>query len=217
MTLKTLSAWLGAFALAGVLLWGPGLPAKDTPRDHLESVTTDLLAQIRERKSELESDNDALYELVTASLRPILDYDRIVQIVLGKKHYGQATPQQREEFVVALRQMLVRLYAETILSNAHGEVRYLPFETRQGKAYQVVKTKFLLPGRAPFDLNYLMRDVEGVWRVFEIRAGGIFLVKSLTKTLRPEIDQNGLNAVIERWRSSAVVEVDASFAPHTLG
>lgn len=217
MTLKTLSCWLGAAALAGVLLWGPGLLAKDSPRAHLEDVTTGLLTQIRVRQSELKEDNAALHTLVAASLKPILDYDRIVKIVLGKKHYGQATPQQREEFVVELRKQLVRLYAETILSNAHGEVRYLPFELQPDKKYQVVKTKFLLPGRAPFDLHYLMRDVEGVWRVFEIRAGGIFLVKSLTKTLRPEIDQKGLETVIERWRGAAAVEVDAPVAPHTLG
>ncbi len=217
MTLKTSSLWLGAFALAGLLLWGPGLLAMDSPRDHLQSVTSGLLGEIRERKSELQDDNQRLYDLVTAGLQPILDYDRIAAIVLGKKHYGQASEQQREEFIVELRRQLVRLYAETILSNAHGEVRYLPFEHKPDKAYQVVKTKFLLPGRAPFDLNYLMRDVEGAWRVFEIRAGGIFLVKSLKKTLRPEIDQNGLEAVIERWRGSAAVEVDASFAPHTFG
>ena len=74
----------------------------------------------------------------------------------------------------------------------------------------MVRTEFLLPGKAPVDLTYLMREVDGEWLVFEIRADGIFLIKSLKESLRPEINQNGLDAVIERLRSNNARESSVS-------
>ena len=138
-----------------------------------------------------------------ATLEPILDDDRILRIILGKKHYAAASAAQRGEFAESLKRQLIRLYAETILTYAGGEVRYLPFALEPAKRYQLVRTEFLLSGRAPVDLSYLMRAVDGEWRVFEVRADGIFLIRNLRDSLRPEIDQNGLGAVIERLRAGA--------------
>ena len=45
-------------------------------------------------------------------------------------------------------------------------------------------------------------EVDGVWKVFEVRASGIFIIKSLRKSLRQEIDQNGLDSVIQRLEQS---------------
>lgn len=108
----------------------------------------------------------------------------------------------------------MELYAKIILKYSDGEVRYLPFELQPGKPYQVVRTEFLMSGKAPVDLTYLMRRTEGEWYVFEIRADGIFLIKSLKDSLRPEIKQNGLDAVIQRLRGETSGETSRRFTPH---
>ena len=93
-------------------------------------------------------------------------------------------------------------------------MRYLPFEFQPDKPYQVVRTEFLMSGKAPVDLTYLMREIESEWYVFEIRADGIFLIKSLKDSLRPEIKQNGLDAVIQRLRGEMSGETSRRFTPH---
>ena len=198
LNLKGLSA--GALALALGLVVYPA--AGNTPDVHLKEVTDQLLTDIRTRKDEFRQDDEQLFAYVNKTLTPLLDGERIVRIILGKQHYESASPDQRDEFFESILQQLIRLYAKTILSYAHGDVRYLPFESKPDKPHQVVRTEFLLPARDPVDLSYLMREVDGAWRVFEVRAAGIFLVKSLRKSLRPEIDQNGLEAVIKRLRET---------------
>lgn len=177
--------------------------ADDSPQRRLEAVSTRLLEGIRARGGEFADDRAALDGFVRATLEPILDDDRILRIILGKEHYAAAGAAQRAEFAESLKRQLIRLYAETILTYSDGEVRYLPFELDPDRRFQLVRTEFLLSGRAPVDLSYLMRAVDGEWRVFEVRADGIFLIRSLRDSLRPEIDQNGLEAVIERLRSGA--------------
>ena len=175
--------------------------AEGSPQQRLEAVSTRLLEGIRARAEEFAGDRAALDSFVRATLEPILDDDRILRIILGKRHYAAAGAAQRAEFAESLKRQLIRLYAETILTYSAGQVRYLPFALAPDKRYQLVRTEFLLSGRAPVDLSYLMRPVDGEWRVFEMRADGIFLIRSLRDSLRPEIDQNGLEAVIERLRA----------------
>ena len=177
--------------------------AMGSPQQRLEAVSTRLLEGVRARAGEFGDDRPALDAFVRATLEPVLDDDRILRIILGKRHYAAASAAQRAEFAESLKQQLIRLYAETILTYSAGKVRYLPFELDPDKRYQLVRTEFLLSGRAPVDLSYLMRAVGGEWRVFEVRADGIFLIRSLRDSLRPEIDQNGLEAVIERLRAGA--------------
>ena len=191
-----------AFALALLLPW-TGAVLADSPQVRLQEVSDELLREIRMRMDEFERDDEALYGFVDETLAEVLDDDRILRIILGKRIYQEASPDQRGAFMVSLKRQLLELYAKLILKYADGKVRYLPFELQPDKPYQVVRTEFLMSGKAPIDLTYLMREIKGEWHVFEIRADGIFLIKSLKDSLRPEINQNGLDAVIERLRGEA--------------
>ena len=204
----------GAFALAALLLWAGAGATADSPQARLQGVSDELLQQIRLRMDEFEHDDEALYSFVDDTLGGVLDYDRILRIILGKKVYQEASPEQRNEFILSLKRQLLELYAKIILKYSDGEVRYLPFKLQPGKPYQVVRTEFLMSGKAPVDLTYLMRKSEGEWYVFEIRADGIFLIKSLKDSLRPEIKQNGLDAVIERLRNETSGKTSRRFTLH---
>lgn len=204
----------GAFALAVALLCPVSGAAAESPQVRLQGVSDELLQQIRLRGDEFEQDDEALYGFVEATIGGVLDYDRIVRIILGKKIHRESSPEQRDAFIASLKRQLLELYAKTILKYAHGEVRYLPFELQPDKGYQVVRTEFLMSGKDPVDLTYLMREVDGEWFVFEIRADGIFLIKSLKDSLRPEITQNGLDAVIRRLRGEASGSTSRRFTVH---
>ena len=196
------------------MLWADAGATADSPQARLQDVSDELLQQIRLRMEEFERDDEALYRFVDDTLGDVLDYDRILRIILGKKVYREASPEQRSEFTLSLKRQLLELYAKIILKYADGKVHYLPFELEPDKAYQVVRTEFLISGKAPVDLTYLMREIEGEWYVFEIRADGIFLIKSLKDSLRPEINQNGLDAVIQRLRGEAPGKTSGRFPAH---
>ncbi len=207
----------GAFALAALLLWAGAGATADSPQVRLQGVSDELLEQVRLRSEEFERNDEALFGFVNDTLGGVLDYDQILKIILGKKVYQGASPEQRNAFAESLKWQLIRLYAKIILKYSDGEIHYLPFELQPGKPYQVVQTEFLMSGKAPVDLTYLMREIEGEWYVFEIRADGIFLIKSLKDSLRPEIKQNGLDAVIQRLRGETSGKTSRRFTPHAHG
>ena len=48
-----------------------------------------------------------------------------------------------------------------------------------------------------------MKDSEDRWKIVEVVANGLRLVKSLRKSLLPEIEEKGIESVINRLESEA--------------
>ena len=197
-------SWAAAAAVAAVLL-GSGAVAEieESPQQRMERVTTRLLDGIRAREADFLADKRALSAFVREVLEPVLDGDQIVRIILGKKRYAATADAARAAFLEALKEQMLRLYAEALLENRGGALRYLPYAETAGRAYQTIRSEFVRAGSDPLEILYLVRKSEARWRVFEIRVDGIFLIRNLRETLTPEIESDGLEAVIERLREGA--------------
>jgi ABC-type transporter MlaC component len=48
-----------------------------------------------------------------------------------------------------------------------------------------------------------MKKSSGSWKIVEVVANGLRLVKSLRKSLLPEIEENGIESVVSRLESES--------------
>ena len=73
----------------------------------------------------------------------------------------------------------------------------------EAKIYVVYTELYIGKGRPNFKVNYAMmkNKKDNKWKVVEVIADGIRLVKSLKNSLAPEIKEKGLEAVIRRLES----------------
>ena len=86
----------------------------DTPNRVIEESVALLTDTLDGRKSELAADRPALYELIDSILLPRFDRDFAAQIVLAK-HWRTASAKQRDRFIEAFYQSLMRRYADGML------------------------------------------------------------------------------------------------------
>mgnify|MGYP001219280008 CR=1 FL=1 len=127
--------------------------------------------------------------------------------ILGRKHYRQASEEQRVKFAEALKWQLIRLYSKTIIQHSHAKIGYLPEEEKRIGKIRFVRTELYLgDGQRPFKIDYAMRKTQGEWKIVEVVANGIRLVKSLRNTFQPEIEQTGLAAVIKRLNATQAID-----------
>lgn len=91
----------------------------------VEETSGRLLQTLREKREELESHPDQIYDLVKEILVPHFDFQRISRLVLGK-YWRQATAEQRQRFVAEFRTLLVRTYSTALLKYSHEKINYLP-------------------------------------------------------------------------------------------
>lgn len=175
---------------------------KDAPEDIILSAANNLFSDVEKNKKIYEEDISAFYERVDNILSPIIDFDVLIKSIIGKNNYKNTSDDLRNRFKIALKNQLIRIYAKTIVEYSNSNIKII--STSETKGFYLVKTELSLgKGKPPFQVIYVMKKSSGNWKIVEVVANGLRLVKSLRKSLLPEIEEKGIEFVISRLESES--------------
>ena len=138
--------------------------------------------------------------VVEAVVIPHIDVALAGQMIMGR-HWPEAHPTQRENFIDAYRALLLRLYAQHALDYLNAEVDFLATQMSDDGQQQRVRTRVHRAGKPDATVDYQMRKREGRWRVFDVVVNGVSVVITLRQTVNEEISRHGIDAVIDRLRN----------------
>ena len=86
-----------------------------TPPDEVVRTTAEgVINHIESNRSVLEENPEKIYEMVDQLIIPRFDFVSMSKWVLGK-HWKQASEEQRSEFIIQFKELLVRTYARALL------------------------------------------------------------------------------------------------------
>jgi phospholipid transport system substrate-binding protein len=175
---------------------------KDAPEDIILSAANNLFSDVEKNKKIYEEDISAFYERVDNILSPIIDFDVLIKSIIGKNNYKNTSDDLRNRFKIALKNQLIRIYAKTIVEYSNSNIKII--STSETKGFYLVKTELSLgKGKPPFQVIYVMKKSSENWKIVEVVANGLRLVKSLRKSLLPEIEEKGIEFVISRLESES--------------
>lgn len=178
--------------------------SSNSPEFIIEEAAKELFENVKENKEEYKKDITPYYKIVNDVLAPILDYDSLIKQILGKQIYSTTSEKDRKRFTNALQNQLIKVYSKTILEYSDAKITILKSPSKlEAKIYVVYTELYIGKGRPNFKVNYAMmkNKKDNKWKVVEVIADGIRLVKSLKNSLAPEIKEKGLEAVIRRLES----------------
>jgi phospholipid transport system substrate-binding protein len=191
-------------SLTAVLAQGPAAAQPGpTPHQVIQSTADDLLVVMRARRSQLEKDPGALYEVVDDVLRPHFDIAYAGRLVMGK-YWPRSTPEQRQRFIDALYDSLVRRYARGLLDYEDDTVRVLPHPglIELNEDFVTVKTEVRTTTGTTVPVDYRTRWTDGGWKVFDVIIEGLSYVSHYRDLMGEDMRQNGIDAVIEELEAS---------------
>ena len=176
---------------------------KDAPEDIILSAANNLFSDVEKNKKIYEEDISAFYERVDNILSPIIDFDVLIKSIIGKNNYKNTSDDLRNRFKIALKNQLIRIYAKTIVEYSNSNIKII--STSETKGFYLVKTELSIgKGKPAFQVIYVMKkSSDKQWKIVEVVANGLRLVKSLRKSLFPEIQENGIESVINRLESES--------------
>ena len=175
---------------------------KDAPEDIILSAANNLFSDVEKNKKIYEEDISTFYERVDNILSPIIDFDVLIKSIIGKNNYKNTSDDLRNRFKIALKNQLIRIYAKTIVEYSNSNIKII--STSETKGFYLVKTELSLgKGKPPFQVIYVMKKSSENWKIVEVVANGLRLVKSLRKSLLPEIEEKGIEFVISRLESES--------------
>lgn len=195
---------LGAGAALAADADKPAPASVDTsgPSELIESSANILLSGIDARRAEFRKDPTGLYKLVEETLLPNFDTPYAAQLVLGK-HWRNATPEQRKRFVEAFYQSLLYTYGDAMVEFTGDRLKVFPTKVAPTDERATVRTEIKRSNGTKVSVNYSLRKVNGQWKAWDVVIDGISYVKSYREDYGAEVDQKGLDAVIQRLEAKA--------------
>ncbi|MCW8889664.1 MAG: ABC transporter substrate-binding protein [Sedimenticola sp.] len=167
------------------------------PEQVVRQTSDQILQELMSRKKELQESPGKIYDLVEHIVLPRFDFQRMSQLVLGK-YWPRATPEQKEAFVSAFRQLLVRTYATALLNYSGEEIAYLPNRQEAKGGDAMVNTEVKAAGALPIPIDYRLYMKGSEWMVYDVSIDGISLVSNYRTSFASQIRRYKLAGLIQK-------------------
>ena len=170
---------------------GPG------PQELMQQISQDLLHELDANRAAIAKDPTKLRALADKYLLPHFDVDYAARLVLGK-HWRTATDEQKRRFIDAFYQSLMRNYGDAVAEFTADRLTFLPFKGDLSTGAATIRSEVKRSNGTPVPVNYTMRATPQGWKAWDITIEGISYVKNYRTDFGAEIDQKGIDAVIQR-------------------
>jgi phospholipid transport system substrate-binding protein len=185
----------------------PAIADDSTPMEIIESAVVLLAERMDGRQDELAADRQSLYELIDEILLPRFDRKFAAQMVLAK-HWRSADAKQRERFIDAFYQALLKRYADGLLEFEQDRVTVLPFRGDLTKPRAKVRSTVLLNDGTKIAVDYELVKRESGWLLFNVVIEGVSYIRNYRTEVDSEIRGSSLDAVINRLEGEAGISDD---------
>lgn len=192
---------LFALLLAMVALPATALAA-DGPGTKAVRNANDTIAKLLKQKVKAGSPEEKkAAEKVTESVRGFLDIDELAKRALVD-HWGKITDAQKTEFLSLLRALIEDNYIKGLRANLEYQVAYNGEAPGADKTI-VVKTEITAKKRGrpiKIAVDYVLVDVGGKLKCFDIRTDGVGLVDNYRAQFNKIIAKDGFDGLIAKMK-----------------
>jgi phospholipid transport system substrate-binding protein len=203
-----------ALGLANTVYAAEAPPAAPTaapstlgPQELVENSAKRMLVELDKNRPMYQKDPAKLDALVANVLLPNFDTEYAARLVLGQT-WRTATPEQRKRFVDAFYHSLLHNYGAALVDFTADRFIILPYKADPNDTTATVRTEVKRESGDKVPVNFSLRKVDGVWKAWDVVIEGISYVKSFKTDFGAEIQQKGLDEVINR------LETDSKTGPH---
>lgn len=182
--------------LLPLLLAQPAM-ADNAPNAVVKETADLILAEVVSLKKELNQSPEKIYQLVEHIVLPRFDFPRMSRLVLGK-YWKRAKESEKEAFIGAFRELLIRTYTMALLNYSGQEIEYLPFRHIVDATNVTVSTKVSESGAIPVPINYKLRLDEDDWKVYDVVIDGVSLVSNYRTSFASQIRRYKLSGLIRK-------------------
>lgn len=196
--------------IAAVFAIGAGLgssiaAAATAPDEVVRTASDDLQTDISKNFATYQSDKGAFYSMVDSRIQKYFDTQYIAQLILAQ-NWRSATPDQRQRFEVAFKNMLIRSYADALLQyhdSVKAEIK--PAQMAADATKATVNSSLIRKDGPPVPLAFDMRLRDDAWKVYDIKVENISLVTNFRSQVAAQVKSSSLDAVITKLESGQQV------------
>lgn len=202
LSVAVLAAALAAATPAFAL---PAAPAPTAAQGQASGVVLDsanrILGTLDSRRAEFKANPAALNQFIKSEFNRSFDADYAARLVLGV--HGRGAPAADvADFAAAMADSLTARYGSSLLDfNTKLSVKVKSEAPLPGGRGMRVTTQMLRAGKDPIPVDYLLRNVGGKWKVFDVMIEGISYVQAFKNQFDAPLGQKSIKQVAADLRA----------------
>ena len=186
----------------------PAAPAPVAAQNAASGVVLDsanrILGTLDSRRAEFKSNPAALNQFIKSEFNRSFDSDYAARLVLGVHGRGAADADVKL-FADAMADNLMARYGSALLDiQGKPSFRYKSEQPLPGNRGVKVSTELVRAGSEPTPVEYLMRNVDGQWKIFDVMIEGISYVQTFKNQFDAPLRQKSIKQVATELRSGSM-------------
>lgn len=165
------------------------------PETLVQTVTQQVMDQIRSDKSIQSGDIGRITQLVNDKILPYTDFRRTTQLAMGR-NWRNATADQQAQIIEQFKMLLIRTYSGALAQVRDQQIQYKPFRADPSDTDVVVRSTVLNNGQ-PLELDYRLYKTPQGWRVYDINVLGAWLIQAYQQQFQEKIQQGGVEGLLQ--------------------
>ncbi len=176
-------------------------PAASSASKLVLDSSTRVLATLEKRRAEFKGNPAALRQFINGEFNTLFDRDYSARLVLGLHGRG-ASDADVKLFADALSDSLMSRYGTALLDfNTQLRVRIKSETALPGNRGVKVASEMLRPDGDPVPVDYLLRNVGGQWKVFDVMVEGVSFVQTFRNQFDAPLRQKSIPQVAADLRA----------------
>jgi len=175
----------------------PAVASAAGPEQVVDNSAKKMLAELDANRSMYKADPSKLDALVANVLLPSFDTEYAARLVLGQT-WRSATPDQRKRFVDGFYHSLLHNYGAALVDFTADRFKILPYRGDPGDTQATVRTEVKKSDGSVVPVNFSLHQTDSGWKAWDVVIDGISYVKSFRTDIGSEVQQKGLDEVIQR-------------------
>lgn len=166
-----------------------------TPLDTVNQVINTSLPVLRDKHTPLAQRRRQLREL----LEHHFDFADMARITLGY-HWRELNATQRAKFTEMFTAFIENAYLSKIQDYSGQDVAVLG-QNSEGEGFSRVRSQIIQPGKQPIKVDYLLRELNGDWKIYDVTVDAISIVANYRNQFNRVINDQGFDKLMANMRA----------------
>lgn len=187
-----------SFCLACVLVTTVSIPSAwaEGPEAFVKAKQEELVSILRAGGPDVDKKLEVIFNTM-------LDYDALARLSLDQ-HWAGLTDAQKKDFTDVLRKLVQRAYKKNIKKTLDYEVSYRgEGQASKGQLVRTVARNKQKPREQPVSVDYVLHQVGGQWRIFDVVTEGSSMVMNYRNQFGRIIKKKGFEELLKKMRAKA--------------
>ena len=173
------------YSVFSLLLLTSSAPAdeKSAAEEFLKRKLDAVFTVLQKKDLSPEARKNEVVEIVT----PMFDFKRMAKLSLGRKHWPNLSPAQRERFTDLFVKRLRQSYLNKLTSYTDEKITYESAIAVKKKIH--VPTRLISKGKE-ISMLYKLYPNDNTWKIYDVEIQGVSIIRSYRAQFN-EILQNG--------------------------